>query len=183
MTADLLQFAKVMENPMYCQLSRGKFEADIAHFATLILYDLNKLATDLLLFSTSEFGFVDLSFEICTGSSIMPQKKNPDVLELLRAKYHVAVAEEMKIKGIMATLPSGYNKDLQLTKEPLFTVCDMTIECLEVMGIVVENMQMNEEKCKAAMTEELFATEEAYELVRKGMSFRDAYKEVGKKYS
>ncbi len=182
MTAEELHFSKVMDNPLYCQLSRGKFEADIVHVVSQIMFDLNKLATDLLLFSMKEFGYIELPSEICTGSSIMPQKKNPDVLELVRAKYHVVVAEEMKIKGIIGNLMSGYNRDLQLTKEPLFNAIEITTQSLQVMTIVIAGMVVNKQKCLAAMTPELFATEEAYKLVKNGLSFRDAYKEVGKKY-
>lgn len=182
MTAEELNFSKVMENPLYCQLSRGKFEAEIVHVLSQVMFDLNKLATDILLFSMKEFGYVDLPLEICTGSSIMPQKKNPDVLELVRAKYHVVVAEEVKIKSIIGNLMSGYNRDLQLTKEPLFNAVDTTKECLAVMKIVIVGIALNKEKCTAGMTPEIFATEQAYKLVKNGLSFRDAYMEIEKRY-
>ena len=182
MTAEELHFSKVMENPLYCQLSRGKFEADIIHLVSQIMFDLNKLATDILLFSMKEFGYIELPAEICTGSSIMPQKKNPDVLLLVRAKYHVVAAEEFKVKNIMSNLMSGYNRDVQLTKEPLFNAIEITTQSLQVMMVVIAGMAINKQKCAAAMTPELFATEEAYKLVKNGLSFRDAYKEIGKRY-
>jgi argininosuccinate lyase len=183
MTADLMGFEEVMENPIYCQHSRGKFEGNIANVMSQVSYDLNKLATDLIMFNMKEFGFVLLPKEFCTGSSIMPQKKNPDVLELIRAKYHVVLAEEFKIKSMIGNLISGYNRDLQLTKEPLFRAIDVTKDCTSMMALVVSGIKFDEHKCKAAMSDELYATEEAYHLVKKGMSFRDAYKKVGQKYS
>jgi argininosuccinate lyase len=142
------------------------------------MFSLNKLASDLLLFSTSEFGFVDLDAEICTGSSIMPQKKNPDVLELIRAKYHVVLAEELKVKSLIGNLISGYNRDLQLTKAPLFCGIDTVIACLKAAGIVLKGIKFDEDACKKALTVELYATKSAYELVLKGTPFREAYRIV-----
>lgn len=178
MTASELGFSRVMENPMYAQLSRGKFEAMIISACTQILLGLNKLASDLTLFNTSEFAFVVLPDGICTGSSIMPQKKNPDVLELVRASLHVVLGEEVKVKSLISNLVSGYNRDLQLTKEPLFNAVGVTLSCLEVMCVVLDGMEIDEEACRAALTEELFATEKAYRLVKQGMPFREAYRVV-----
>jgi len=183
MTAEEMGFSKVMDNPMYVMLSRGKFEAAIVHILTMIMYDLNKLAFDLILYNMQEFGFITLPKEFCEGSSIMPQKKNPDVLELIRAKYHIVLAEEFKLKNLMSNLMSGYNRDGQLTKEPLFTSVDTTKDCLKMMNLVISGLKINKEKCKNAMTKELFATEEAYRLVKKGIPFREAYKQVAKKFS
>jgi argininosuccinate lyase len=182
MTAKEMGFSKVMKNPVHAQLSRGKFESTIVHLMTQVMLDLNKLATDLMLFSMKEFGFVELPKEFCTGSSIMPQKKNADVLELVRAKYHIVAGEDSKIKGIIGNLMSGYNRDMQLTKEPLFNSIDMTKDCLKMMMMVVSGLKVNKENCEKAMTPELFATEEAYKLVKEGVPFREAYKKIGKKY-
>jgi argininosuccinate lyase len=183
MTAKEMGFSKVMENPMYCQLSRGKFEAMIVQALCQIMLDLNKLATDLMLFSTAEFGYITLPKELCTGSSIMPQKKNPDVIELVRASYHIVLGEEMKIQGLIGNLPSGFNRDFQLTKEPLFNAIDTTKSCLDIMGLVVAGLDVNEAQCKKALTKEIYATEEAYKLAKRGMPFRDAYKLVGERLS
>ncbi|MBI5389094.1 argininosuccinate lyase [Candidatus Woesearchaeota archaeon] len=182
MTAKEMGFSRVMENPLHAQMSRGKFEMTIASLLTQIMLDMNHLATDLMLFSMQEFGFVSLPVEFCTGSSIMPQKKNPDVLELARAKYHVVVGEEMKIKGIVGNLMSGYNRDMQLTKEPLMNAFEITKFTLSIMTPVVSGMTVNVEKCKKAMTPELYATEEAYKLVKGDLPFREAYRLVGEKY-
>ncbi|MFC1723788.1 argininosuccinate lyase [Nanoarchaeota archaeon] len=180
-TAKELGFSSVM-NPIYAQMSRGKFESLILHAISQIMFLLNKLATDLTLFSMKEFSYVNLSPEICTGSSIMPQKKNPDILELVRAKYHIILGEQFKVQSLIGNLMSGYNRDVQLTKEPLIASIETMKECLEVMTIVIQSITIDEDKCKQAMTPELFATEEAYKLVKQGMPFREAYQEIGKKF-
>lgn len=178
MTAELLGFTKVQDNPIYTQHSRGKFEAALVHTLSQIMFDLNKISSDLILWSMTEFNFCKLPDELTTGSSIMPQKKNPDVLELMRAKYHSVVACEFEIKNIMGNLISGYNRDLQLTKEPTMKAIDITKESLSIAKLLFDKLEINDESCQKAMTRELFATEEAYELVKKGMPFRDAYKEI-----
>ena len=182
MTASLAGFKKAMENPLYAQMSRGKFEALIAGALSQIMLSLNKLATDLMLFSMKEFGYVSLPDEFCTGSSIMPQKKNPDVLELVRAKYHVVLGEEFKIKSIISNLMSGYNRDIQLTKEPLMNCIETAKGCIRIINLLMENLKINEAKCKEAMTPEIYATEELNNLVKQGVPFREAYKQVGEKY-
>lgn len=178
MTADLLGFESVLVNPLYTQLSRGKIEMMILSLLTGIMFNLNRLVADLLLFSMEEFGFIILPEKFCTGSSIMPQKKNPDVLELVRSKYHVVCGEEFKVKTLTADLMSGYSRDLQLTKKPLFVAFDTTAECLEIMTLVLSGIQVDEAKCRASMTEELYATEEVYKLVKNGIPFRDAYEKT-----
>ncbi len=181
MVAKELGFTKVQETT-YVQNSRGKFESSIVHAFTQIMFDLNKLATDLIMFSMPSFGFFQLPPELCTGSSIMPQKKNPDVLELVRGKYHTVCACEFEVKGITGNIISGYHRDMQLIKEPTMKGIETTQACLGIMKVVVEKLGVDAQACKAAMTPELFATEKAYELVKKGMPFRDAYKEVGKEF-
>ncbi len=183
MTARELGFARVQENPIHAQLSRGKHEAAIAHLLAQVMLTLNRLSTDLLYLSTTEFGFIALPIDFCTGSSIMPQKHNPDVLELVRGHYSIVRAAETEIQGLVANLMSGYQRDLGLTKEPLFRAFDATSRCLPMMIELVPSWTVNEEACAAAMTEELFATEEALKLVKEGMAFRDAYRKVAKRYS
>ena len=183
MTAKMMNFASVMKNPSYAQFSRGKFEMSIMGLFTGIMLLMNKLATDLLLFSMDEFGFIVLPDDFCTGSSIMPQKKNPDVLELIRANYAVVLGEEFKIKSLVSNLISGYNRDLQLTKGPLFHAYDTTKECIEIMSLILDRIEVDEEKCLLAITEELSATEEAYKLVQEGVPFRKAYRKVAGKYT
>ncbi|MEA3514249.1 MAG: argininosuccinate lyase [Nanoarchaeota archaeon] len=178
MTSELMGFSGYIENPVYAQMSRGKFESIIMNILTQIMHDLNKLSTDLIMFSMSEFGFFSLPDKFCTGSSIMPQKKNPDVLELIRAKYHVVLGDEFKIKSITSNLISGYNRDIQMTKEPLFNSIDTTKNCLKMMCLVLHGLKINKDKCKQACTKEIYATEMAYKLVKKGIPFRDAYKKI-----
>ena len=176
-TAKELAFSRVQYNPIYAQNSRGKFEISILHILSQIMLDLNKIASDLILFSADEFGFVEIPIEFCTGSSIMPQKNNPDVLELLRAKYYVVSSSEFQVSGITSNLISGYNRDIQLTKEPVMKSFAITSESLAISVLLFLNIAVNKEKCKVAMTEDLFATERVYDLVKTGIPFRDAYKQ------
>lgn len=173
-----LGFSKAQKNPIYCQNSRGKFESSILHTMTQIMADLNKLASDLILFSMPEFSFFELPGELCTGSSLMPQKKNPDVLELLRANYQVVLGMEYQVKNIGSNLPSGYNRDIQLTKGPVMNGFEVTQKCLEMASLLFGKLKINKEKCAGAMTDELFATDKVHELVKAGIPFRDAYRQV-----
>jgi argininosuccinate lyase len=182
-TAQEMGFSRVLSNPIYAQMTRGKFESGIAHHLSQVMLTSNRLATDLLLFSTVEFGFVALPEAFCTGSSIMPQKHNPDVLELVRGHYHVVNAAELEIKGLVGNLMSGYQRDLGLTKAPLFRALDVTFACLKMMAQLVPGLIVDEQACQGAMTEELYATEEALLLVRGGMAYRDAYREIAERYA
>ena len=173
-----LGFARVQANPMYAQLSRGRVEAFLLTACGQVMNGLNRLASDLMLFTTREFGFVELSPSLCTGSSLMPQKRNADVLELIRASYHVVRGEEAKLQGLTAGLISGYHRDLQLTKGPLFAGVAATRDALRAMGLVLDGLRMDEAACAAALTEELYATERALELVNRGIPFRDAHHQV-----
>lgn len=181
-TAELLGFKKIQNNSLYVQNSRGKFESLILHGLNNIMLDLNKMSMDILLFSMQEFGFIELPSELCSGSSIMPNKKNFDVLELIRANYHKNVGFEFEIKNIIGNLISGYNRDLQLTKEPTINGLDITKDSLEVMNLVLINLKINKKNCNKAMTDELYATKKVYDLINKGYTFRDAYKKISKEY-
>jgi len=178
MTADQLGFTRVQQNSIYVQNSRGKFESYILNALSMIMLDINRIASDLIFFTLPEYDFFKLPNEFLTGSSIMPQKKNPDVLELLRANYHRVVSWELQLKQQAANMISGYHRDMQLTKEPVMNGFHQTKQCLEIVILIFENLKVNPEKCKEAMTDELYATEKAYKLVADGMSFRDAYKKV-----
>ncbi len=182
-TAKLLGFKKVQQNPIYTQNSRGKFESAILHALAQIMFDANKIATDLVLFSMPEFGYFELPKEFCTGSSIMPQKKNPDVFELLRAKYFVVTSNESRVRSIAGNLLSGYNRDLQLLKDPVFQSFEVTLESLQVLNEVFGSLKVNAENCKTALTQELYATAEVYKLVSRGVPFREAYGKVAQKYT
>jgi argininosuccinate lyase len=179
-TAQLLGFKKIQKNPVYIQNSRGKFESTLIHSLTQVMFDLNKIATDLIIFSMPEFGYFVIPEKFCTGSSIMPQKKNPDVLELIRARYHLVNSCEFEIKNVTANLISGYNRDLQLTKQAVIKALEITEESLSIMIYMITNLKVDKKNCQKAMTEELYATDKVYQLVRKGVPFREAYMMVKK---
>lgn len=181
-TAQKLGFAKVQENPIHCANSRGKYGSLFVGALSSIMMDLNKMASDIILFSTSEFGFFKLPPSICTGSSIMPQKHNPDALELIRANSHVVAGYESTIKGICSNLISGYHRDFQLTKGSAIKSSEITLSSLKVMCKAVSAIEFNEEKMKEAMSEEIYAAQQAYGLVEKGVPFRDAYAQVSRKF-
>jgi len=181
-TAKLLGFKKVQLNPLYAQNSRGKFESTILHALTQIAFDLNKIASDLIMFSMPEFGFFELPEEFLTGSSIMPQKKNPDVLELLRARYQEVLSCEFQIKNTSSNLISGYNRDIQLTKRPMIRAFEVTLESLSIACLIFSHLKVKRENCEKALTEEIYATEKVYELVKQGVPFREAYQKVAKSF-
>src|SRR5579875_265467 len=180
-SADLLGFSRVQNNVLYAQNSRGKIEAAIVQALTQIMLDLSKLAQDLLLFTTSEYGFFTVPQEICAGSSIMPQKRNLDVMELVRARTQTMLALQQQILGIVSGLPSGYNMDYQETKRPFMEALDIAQESLEICALVASNISVNSANLVAACTFELFAADRAYEMAaREQIPFRDAYRIVGK---
>ena len=179
MSAQLLGFSRVQNNVLYANNSRGKFEAIVVDALDYICLTLSKIAQDLILFSLPEFGYFHLPVELCSGSSIMPQKKNPDGLELTRSKSAVVSSCAARIKGIIRSLPSGYNRDFQDTKEPFITAALTTYQCVRVMELTFRELEVDVDRLKAAYTPEIFATDKALEYVASGMSFRDAYKQVG----
>lgn len=182
-TAKLLGYKKIQNNSIYAQNSRGKFESFILSVLNMVMFDLNKISTDIILFSTTEFGYFKLNEKVCTGSSIMPHKKNPDVLEIIRGNYYKVISKEFEVKTIIGNLISGYNRDLQLTKKPVFESFEITKKSLEAIIIVIRNLKVDKECCKKALSEELFSVKKVTELVNKGVSFRDAYNEVSKEYN
>ncbi|MBI5366597.1 MAG: argininosuccinate lyase [Planctomycetes bacterium] len=176
--ARLLRFRKVQANTLAVQNSRGKFEAVALAACATVLLDGGRLAGDLILFSTEEFGFFELPEELCTGSSIMPNKKNPDALELVRASGAEVAAQAAAAAGIAAKLPAGYQRDLQLTKGPFLRGLDRTGRCLTVLALCVGRLGVRRERCLAACTGEIYAADRALELVRAGVPFRTAYRQV-----
>ena len=178
--ADLLGFSRVQHNVIYVQNSRGKIEAAIVQALAQIMLDLSKLAQDILLFSTVEYGFFQIPQELCTGSSIMPQKRNLGVMELIRARTQTMLALQQQILGIVSGLPSGYNMDYQETKRPFMEALDLVQESLEICTLVVSKLEVNTERLTAACTFELFAADRAYDLAAVAkLPFRDAYRIVG----
>ena len=183
LTTSELGFNKIQSNPIYCQISRGKFEALIVDSLSQIMLSLNRLSSDLILFSMPHFGYFMLPEKFCTGSSIMPQKKNPDVLELIRANYHIVNGYGVQVKSLSANLISGYNRDLQLAKKPVINSLNIAKTSLDMMTYIITNLTASKENCLNDLTEDLFATDEVYNLVKEGIPFRDAYRTIAKKLS
>lgn len=178
-SAQLLGFKRVQVNPIYCQNSRGKIEATVLSSLVQLLMTINKITTDVLLFTTSEFNYFSIDQTLTSGSSIMPQKKNIDIAELLRAKVHDILSSYVKVVSISSNLPSGYNRDIQDTKKPLIESLELSISCIKMTKLLIENLQPNKTALFAGMTPELLATHKAFSLVKEGMSFREAYQQVG----
>src|SRR3989339_895593 len=175
LTTGLLGFSKVMSNPMYAQNSRGKFEARILNDCLMVLYDLNKFASDVIFFSLPDLGYFTLDSSLVRGSSIMPHKQNPDVLELLRASIHQVAGYEYQLKNIPLNLISGYHRDLQVTKEPIIRGLKISRDAIGVTSVVLDGLQVNTEQLAGSMTDELLSVKKVMDLVKSGMPFRDAY--------
>ncbi|MDT0631116.1 argininosuccinate lyase [Rubrivirga sp. S365] len=176
--AERLGFDRVQEVAAV-QLSRGKLEGGVAHALVQVGLTLNRLASDLALFATAEFRFVRLPVEHTTGSSIMPQKRNPDVLELARATVHRLTAELHVLLGLPANLPGGYHRDLQLTKEATMRAVGAAQDVASAVAAVLPGVEWQADRMRAALSPDLFATAEALRRVEGGAAFRDAYREVG----
>jgi argininosuccinate lyase len=176
-----LGFAEVHAPVTAVQLSRGKAEAELLFQCALLMQDLGRLASDLLLFYTQEFAFVTLPPEFTTGSSIMPQKRNPDVFELVRGRSAVAQACLAEVLGLFAKLPSGYQRDLQLIKPPLFRGIDVALASAAIMTVGIGGVRFRADQIK--LDPAIHAAEEANALVaREGIPFREAYRRIGEKY-
>src|SRR5262245_22660717 len=170
-----LGFAVTHEPVTAVQLSRGKAEAQVLFEICLLMQDLSRLASDLLLFYTQEFAFVELPDEFTTGSSIMPQKRNPDVLELVRGRSATAQACLVEALGVASRLPSGYHRDLQLIKAPLFRGIDACAQVLDLVPVVLAGVRFLPEKIR--LDDGLHAAARANALaVSEGLPFREAYR-------
>ncbi len=174
-----LGFAQSHEPVTAVQLSRGKAEAALAFAIVLLLQDLGRLSSELCLFGTREFSLTRLAPSFTTGSSIMPQKQNPDVFELVRAHSAQAIGELNSILLVTTKLPSGYHRDLQLIKSPLFKLIDTAKSCFEIMALAVGAIEFDGNRASELLTPELLAAERAFQLVGEtGISFREAYRQV-----
>uniref|UniRef100_A0A8C6ZNE3 Argininosuccinate lyase n=1 Tax=Nothoprocta perdicaria TaxID=30464 RepID=A0A8C6ZNE3_NOTPE len=174
-----LDFASITLNSMDA-ISDRDYVVEFLFVATLLMTHLSRLAEDLIIYSTSEFGLVTLSDAFTTGSSLMPQKKNPDSLELIRGKAGRVLGRLVSIITVLKALPSTYNKDLQEDKEAVFDVVDTVTAVLQVATGVISTLQISKENMEKALTPEMLATDLALYLVRKGMPFRQAHTAVGK---
>ncbi|HKD54010.1 MAG TPA: argininosuccinate lyase [Steroidobacteraceae bacterium] len=179
-TTAALGFASVQQPVTAVQLSRGKAEAQLLFEITLLLQDLGRFAADVLLFATQEFGFVILPEAFTTGSSIMPQKRNPDVFELIRGRSASALACLIEALGVCAKLPSGYQRDLQLLKFPLFRGIDLAAATLAILPPAIGALQFCPEAIR--LDPSIHAAEEANRLAASGgLPFREAYRQVAAK--
>lgn len=180
-TAELLAFSRVQRSPVEVQSSRGMPELKVLRFSEDIVQVIEKLASDMILYSMDEFGFLKIPEAFTTGSSIMPQKKNPDVLELLRASAAKVRGASVELSSVIAKLPSHYHRDYQYTKEPLMRGVSQASMNLEIVTEVIKSFEVDKDKSeKACDGVDLYATYDVYKQVREGKSFRDAYLESAK---
>ena len=174
-TTAALGFARMQVSPIYAQLSRGKYEMAVLEAIASALLDTRRMAWDLSLFTTAEFDFVKLPAEYTTGSSIMPNKRNPDVVELLRASYASVAAARTEIEQLLS-LPSGYQRDLQFSKGSIFHGVRHGLMALELVPDLLARLEWNEPAMCAAIEPAMYATDVAIEQAAAGVPFRDAYR-------
>lgn len=176
--SDLLGFRRPLHNVLHAGNSRGKMESIVLAALSQVMVTLSRLAEDLMLFTMPEFDYFALPPDMCTGSSIMPQKNNPDVLELVRARAARVMACSAAILDIVKGLPSGYNRDLQEAKEPFMLGLSIARASLRIMTPLMAGLKVNRKALIAGFRPAVFAADRALELVGKGMPFRDAYNYV-----
>lgn len=173
--ADDLGFSRLVVNPQYAQNSRGKIELQALSVLSACTLDMRRLAWDFSLFTTHEFGFVKLPAQYCTGSSIMPNKNNPDTVELLRAVHGVVQGAQAELSSVLS-LPSGYQRDLQATKPPLLRAFRKGLQALDLLPNLLSSFEWQKKQMRASITPEMLATDKALDMARDGIPFRDAYK-------
>ena len=178
-TTGLLHFEALNHNAVYAQMTRGKTEKVVAMGLSCIAATLSRLAMDCCLYLNQNFGFISFPSELTTGSSIMPHKKNPDVFELIRAKCNRIQAIPNELTLLVNNLPSGYHRDLQLTKEVLFPAIEELKACLQLCRLMLSNIEVKEGILADEKYKYLFSVEAVNELVNQGIPFREAYRQVG----
>ena len=176
-TTAALGFARMQVSAGYAQLSRGKFELAAVDALASALLDLRRLAWDLSLFTSAEYAFVALPAQYTTGSSIMPNKRNPDVVELMRASYASVAAARAQIEQLLS-LPSGYHRDLQFSKGAIVHAFGRGLGALELLPDLLRNLEWRPEAMRAALEPSMYATDLAVDLARSGLPFRDAYRQA-----
>jgi argininosuccinate lyase len=179
MTTELLGFADLNYNVVYAQMGRGKAERIVAMALANVADTLARLSMDACLYLNQNFGFISFPAELTTGSSIMPHKKNPDVFELIRSQCNRIKALPNEIMMMTTNLPSGYHRDLQLLKEHLFPALGILRDCIDMAGLMLNNMEVKKNILEDEKYKYLFSVEEVNKLVLEGVAFRDAYKQVG----
>jgi len=178
-TTELLHFRDLHWNAAYAQFARGKTEKILSMALSSIAHTLSRLSMDCCLYANQNFAFIQLPAEFTTGSSIMPHKKNPDVFELIRGHCNRIQSLPNELTLLTSNLPSGYHRDMQLTKEILFPAIEQLKQCLQLTGIMVGKIEFRENILSEEKYKYLFSVEAVNELVKSGMPFRDAYKKTG----
>jgi argininosuccinate lyase len=179
MTTELLGFEDLNYNVVYAQMTRGKMEYVVTTALSNLANTLSRMAMDVCLYNSQNFGFLILPEEITTGSSIMPHKKNPDVAEILRGKTNLLKALPTQINSLLGNLPSGYHRELQLLKELVMPAFESFSECLEITTFMIDKMQVKKDLLEDKKYDLLFSVENVNEMVVNGVTFRDAYKKIG----
>jgi len=181
MTTDLLGFEQMNYNVIYAQMGRGKMEKTVAFALASVAATLSKMAFDVCLFMSQNFGFVSLPDELTTGSSIMPHKKNPDVFELLRSRCNKIQAMPAQITLMINNLPTGYFRDLQIVKEIFLPAFDDLKSCLTIAAFALSEMSVKAEILSDDRYNYVYSVEDVNRLVVQGVPFRDAYRQIGMK--
>ena len=179
LTTELLHFRTLNYNSVYAQMTRGKTERTVAMGLSSIAATIGRLAMDCTLYINQDFAFISFPPELTTGSSIMPHKKNPDVFELIRAKCNRIQSTPGELTLLTANLPSGYHRDLQLTKEILFPAIEEVKACARMTSLMLSNIEIKDHILEDGKYKYLFSVEAVNELVNQGVPFREAYRQVG----
>ncbi len=178
LTSQLLEFDDLLFNSAYASLSRGKVEFAIASALASLAQTLERFSMDICLYMSAEYRFIDFPDEYVTGSSIMPQKRNPDVFELIRGRSNVIQTLPNQVAMLVSNLQSGYNRDLQLLKHLMFDAFSDLRECMEIMLLMLRNIKVRKNITDNPLYNTIFSTEEVNRLVKQGIPFRDAYRAV-----
>jgi len=178
LTTTLLKFDELHYNSVYAQMSRGKTERFVAVALSSIAATLAKMSMDICLYMSQNFGFISFPDSLTTGSSIMPHKKNPDIFELIRGKCNRIQSVPNELALLMNNLPSGYHREMQLTKEILFPAIEDLKNCLHIMSLSLNDIIIKDNILEDERYKYLFTVEKVNELVNSGVAFRDAYKQV-----
>merc|ERR1719506_236855 len=182
-TTELMKFDRLQDNVMYCGFSRGYFEMIVLQALNIPMVIAARFATDMMMFTQQETAFFSLPDGFVTGSSIMPQKKNYDLFEIMRANGKVFQSLQSQVQSTIVGLGSGYHRDLQCTKKAFVEAAELVLQTLALLEACIPEMRVNKEQLKSAMTKELFVTDDVYKRVAAGELFRDAYLEVKMRYS
>jgi len=179
MTTELLGFDDLNYNVVYAQMTRGKSEFVLSLGIAGLAATISRLAMDVCLYNSQNFGFLSLPEEMTTGSSIMPHKKNPDVAELLRGKTNRLKGLPAEIAFVQSNLPSGYHREFQILKEIIIPAIDEILDCIRVTTFMVKNLQVKPNLLNDKKYDPMFSVENVNEQVLKGVTFRDAYRKIG----